>query len=166
MNLASFSELLNSVTISAETLQRVLLQTWFRFFGCPHYMVVDQGGAFSGFEMASLCDRYRIERILAGSENVRSGLSKAKHTSTALAEKHIHLLKSTMLKLHADCVESGDSVSREELVAEACLAHNALLTFNGVTPSVGVLGNAPRDLYELENTSPDAIPRPAGVAGF
>ena len=118
---------------------------------------MDQEGAFSGHEMASLCDKFGIERIVTGSDPVKSH-GKARHTATGLAEKHIHLLKSTMLKLHADAVERGLDVSKEDLVAESSMAHNCLLTFNGVSPVTGVLGRCPRDLYEIDNTTLDAQP--------
>ena len=43
-------------------------------------------------------------------------------------------------------------------MAEASMAQNCLLTFNGVSPAVGVLGRTPRDLYEVDNVTLDAEP--------
>ena len=62
-----------------------------------------------------------------------------------------------MLKMHADIVEAGLPVDYDMIAAESSCAHNCLLTHHGVTPSLGVLGNIPRELYEIDNESQDAV---------
>ena len=37
------------------------------------------------------------------------------------------------------------------------MAQNLLLTFNGVSPAIGVMGVTPRDLFEVDNESLDAV---------
>ena len=105
--------------------------------------------------MASLCDKWGIERMLAGSDPSK-GVKQAWHTHTGIVERHIALIKSTMLKLESDCRAQGIDVEPAHLAMEASAAHNSLLTFSGVTPNTGVLGISPRELYEVDNTSPDA----------
>jgi hypothetical protein len=73
---------------------RAIMTCWIRFFGPPVALVSDQGGTFAGDEWAGMCDRFGITRILAGSDP-----EGQKHTKTGLVEKHIHLLKLTVLKL-------------------------------------------------------------------
>ena len=150
------------VNKTATFLKKLFLTMWIRYFGPPHYMVVDADGTLASSEIAVMCDAWDIKRVLSGSDPQRAGM-QSKHTTTGLAEKHIHLLKDTTLKAHADCAEAGIEVEIVDLVQESCVAHNSLLTFNGVAPNLGVLGYQPRDLYEIENASLDAYPRPTGA---
>ena len=136
---------------------------WFRFFGPMHYLTIDQEGALAGYEGGSLCDKLGICRVISGSDSAK-GVRSARHTRTGLAEQHVRLTKSTMLKLHHDAKAQGIECDLEQAAAETTAAHNALLTFRGVSPNVGVLGIAPRELYELDNTSCDAAPFDTGLA--
>ena len=77
------------------------------------------------------------------------------HTKTGLVERHIGLLKLTMRKLAADALSEGIALSPADLAAEACVAHNVLLTYNGVVPAAGVFGTSPPDLFDLGNLSTD-----------
>jgi hypothetical protein len=123
---------------------RAIMTCWIRFFGPPVALVSDQGGTFAGDEWAGMCDRFGITRILAGSDP-----EGQKHTKTGLVEKHIHLLKLTVLKLHSYMVETGLSIDEKALlVYESCMAHNCLLTVNGIVPQIGVLGNLPREYHD------------------
>ena len=51
-----------------------------------------------------------------------------RHTTTGVVEKHIDLVKTTMLKLHADPQENGvEHFSVSEVLYESCAAQNELL---------------------------------------
>ena len=104
---------------------------WIRFFGPMHYLTIDQEGALAGCEGGSFCDKLGIQRIIAGSDSAM-GVRSARHTRTGLAEAHVRLTKSTMLKLHHDAKTQGLELSLEQAAAETSAAHNALLTFRGV----------------------------------
>ena len=81
----------------------------------------DQEGALAGDAFAHVCDKYRIDRWLAGSDPSNLGRG-GKHTTTGLAEKHIDLLKLSMLKMHADCIEQGVVSSPSEICSECMMA--------------------------------------------
>ena len=135
-----------------ETLMKFFLYCWFRWFGPPRQLVSDQDSTFRSTEMARLCDRYHIQRVLAGSDPQKFS-SGGKHTTTGLAESHVKLHQLTMLILKEDIKNSGFEISNDELAIETSMAHNALLTFNGVTPNMCVLGIEPREHFSLENTT-------------
>ena len=129
---------------------------WFRFFGPPVILTVDQEGALKGDEMGMLCDRFRVQRRLGGSDPSRSGKPGSKHTQTGLVERHVGLVKSTALKVHADYLEQGmptDKESKIVLLHEVSMAHNTLFVINGVSPNMGVLGQLPREFDDIENPS-------------
>ena len=113
--------------------------------------MLDAGPLNSSLELGMMCDRFGIKRVLAASA------LDGKHTLTSDAERHIGLLKVTMLKMHADIVEAGLPVDYDMIAAESSCAHNCLLTHHGVTPSLGFFGNIPRKLYEIDNESQDAV---------
>ena len=139
---------------SFDTMSATLLESWFRFFGPPRYVTIDQEGALAGAQFAMVCDKFGITRIVAGSDPTHVG--QGKHTKTGLAEKHVDLVKLTMLKIHADCREQSIDISLRDLGREASMAHNLLLTFNGITPATGVFGVTPREYFDLDNTTLDA----------
>ncbi len=132
------TDLLKDATF--QTLLRVLLVGWFRFFGPFKYLVVDQESALAGGECAALCDKFSINRIVTGSDPAGARMA-ARHTATGLAEKHIDLMRHTMLKAYADMLEAGLPVELSDLAQECSMAHNILLTFNGVSPVAGVTGH-------------------------
>ena len=130
------------------------ISSWIRFFGPPACITSDQGGALASDDFAAFCDKYNINRILAGSDPSHGGTKGAKHTKTGLVEKHVDLTRLTMLKLHAYMQELGIEVlDKRILFYETCCSHNILLMVNGVAPIVGVLGNLPRDYHDLGNSS-------------
>ena len=47
-----------------------------------------------------------------------------KRTSTGLAEKHIDVVKLSMLKLDADLTEAGTPAAKSELPAEVMMTQN------------------------------------------
>ena len=146
-----------------QTLSSVWLQVWIRFFGPPVNFTVDQEGALASTECAMMCDRFNTRRILAGSDPQRGKIG-GKHTKTGLAERHIALLKLTILKTWADILSQGLSVTKRDAISESGMAHNALLSFQGVTPNQGVLGVSIKDYFELDNDSCDAGGGPIDVA--
>ena len=129
-----------------EDLRDCLLQGWFRYFGPPKIFLSDQESSLAGEDFGRLCDKFNVERWLAGSDPHHLGRG-GKHTTTGLAEKHIDLTKLTMLKLQADVSEAGLPAAPEELAAEVMLAQNTLLSYGGVTPPMAVIGVSTRDVY-------------------
>ena len=111
---------------SFSTYLQVFMESWFRYFGPPSIITVDQEGSFAGTEFGMMCDKYHISRHLGGSDPEKSGRG-GKHTATSIAERHIGLLKSTALKMHGDCIEQGIEVTKKLILQEAAMAHDLLL---------------------------------------
>ena len=66
-----------------KSLLDAFLSGWFRYFGPPLLLTVDQGSALSSMDMASLCDRYNITRLTGGSDP-STAKRPGKHTKTGL----------------------------------------------------------------------------------
>ena len=125
------------------------MQRWIRIFGAPNVIVSDQGGALASDMFAHFCEKFNIQRRLGGSDVNQPG--GGRHTTTGVVEKHIDLVKTTMLKLHADLQENGvENVSVSEVLQEACAAQNELLTYQGVHPATAVFGKPNKDLFDLK----------------
>ena len=112
---------------SYEAILECLQKGWFRYFGPPRAFLCDQEGALAGDAFAQVCDKYQIDRWLAGSDPGHLGRG-GKHTTTGLAEKHIDLLKLSMLKMHVDLLEQGLVATPAEIVAECMMASNMILS--------------------------------------
>ena len=82
------------------------------------------------------CDRFSIRRKVAGTDD---------HTLTGLAERYVFILRITALKMDNDMKRQGTPYKREEIVAEAAMATNLMLTHGQSTPAQAVLGYTPRD---------------------
>ena len=137
---------------------KTFMTGWFRFFGPPVILTVDQEGSLKGDELGMLCDRFRIQRRLVGSDgSSNADKSGSKHTQTGLVERHIGLVKSTALKMHADYLEQGmptDKDAKIVILHETSMAHNSLFVINGVSPNMGIFGQLPREFEDVENPTP------------
>ena len=70
---------------SYEAILECLQLGWFHYFGPPKIFICDQEGALAGDAFAHVCDKYRIDRWLAGSDPQNLGRG-GRHTTTGLAE--------------------------------------------------------------------------------
>ena len=68
---------------SYDAIQECLQKGWFRYFGPLKIFLCDQEGALSGDAFAHVCDKFYIERWLAGSDPQNLGRG-GKHTTTRL----------------------------------------------------------------------------------
>ena len=75
---------------------------------------------------------------------------------TGLAERYIFLIRLTALKTHNDLKGQGVEYKKEDIVAEAAMATNLMLTHGNQTPVQAVLGYTPRSYYDIESETIDA----------
>ena len=146
---------------------RAFTTVWIRYFGPPRYTIVDQGSSLANTEFGAFCAKISSERIVAGIGTASSSARPAEHTHTGTVEKSVDLIRIAMVKIRAEAEENDIALTGEELIAEACAAHNCLLTYKGCTPVAGVLGiNGTIDLFDMASTSPDAFgsPDPGDIA--
>ena len=139
-----------------------LLQTWLRYFGNPERITSDQGGSLASTEFGSYLERWGIARHLGGAD----GSNPAQHTLTGLVERHIELVRTSLLKLDADLrnQECDMFFTYDELVAEVCVGLNSLLIWHGVVPVQGVTGSCGTlDLVDQADTTPLDSVHPDGT---
>ena len=91
--------------------------------------------------------RLGIERRPAGTTSGRQG---QRHTTTGLVEKHIDLIKLTMVKIQAEASRWGIEVQGEELAAEASMAQNTTMNVGGYSPVTMLFGILPRGFMDPE----------------
>ena len=53
---------------SYEAILECLMKGWIRYFGPPKILICDQEGALAGDAFAHVCDKFDVERWLAGSD--------------------------------------------------------------------------------------------------
>ena len=132
----------------ATEIQQRLMDHWMRYFGPPASIVMDQEASVMSHESAVEFERLNIERKPKGTT---AGAAAQQHTGTGLVERHVGLLRLTMLKLKAELERQGISHDTSELAMESAMAHNSTLNYGGVTPAMAVFGILPRGFYDDES---------------
>ena len=131
----------------SEQIMEVLLKPWIYLFGPPTKIIMDQQVSLMSHESAVEFERLNITRVPKGTT---SGHAAAQHTGTGLVERHVDLIKLTMLKLQAEMTRQGLTLEDSEISGEAAMAHNLTLNYGGVTPAMCVFGTLPRGFYESD----------------
>ena len=132
----------------ADQLLSCLLKSWIYMFGPPHKIIMDQQCSLMGHEVAVEFERLGMARVPKGTT---AGQGAEQHTGTGLVERHVQLLKLTMLKLRAELARQGLTHEPQDLCQESAMAHNITLNYGGATPSMAVFGMLPRGFYELDS---------------
>jgi len=138
------------------TLTKNILEAWIRYWGPPACIASDQEGGLLSEIGSQLFDRLNIKRVLVG---------EGGYTTKGLVERHVGLVKHTMMVLKSSCEAQGLEVDYPELAAESAMSHNLMLDYAGGTPQTAATGQHPRELYDLESDSLSTIsgalePRP------
>eukprot|EP00435_Cladocopium_sp_Y103_P007244 s1993_g2.t1 len=131
----------------APQLLACMLQNWIQFFGPPARLVLDQQASLVSHESGAEFERMSIIRCPRGTTQ---GHGSEQHTGTGLVERHVQLMKLTMMKLKAELQRQGMNAEPSEVGMESALAHNQTLNFGGATPSMNVFGILPRGFYDPE----------------
>ena len=133
---------------------RAVLQHWLRYFGPMKIMVSDQESCWMGHEAAAELERLGVRRLPAGATR---GGAQGQHTATGIVEKHIDLVKLTMMKLRAEAERQGLPVDYQDLAAEASFAQNCTLNLGGYSPHTLVTGTLPMPFYDLDTPGLQAV---------
>ena len=128
---------------SAEFL-RSFHQNWLRLFGPPDLLLGDQEGCFTSSEVSTFCERLGIGRAFVGKDSF---------FSKGLVERHIALVKSTMLKLNEAAKRHGLTIDYDNLIQESCMSQNLLLEYNGFNPQAALTGQQAKDMWNLDSTN-------------
>ena len=136
-------------------LTRMLLRSWFMYFGPPRQLVADQEASIMGHEASADLERFSVERCPKGTT---SGAAGQQHTGTGLAERHVALTELTMNKLSCELNRQGLYADEDELAMESAMSQNITLNYGGVTPAMAVFGVLPRPFYDhaADNIMSDA----------
>lgn len=95
------------------SLLRVLLDKWIRYFGPMKNLLTDQEGGLVSTEATMFFDRFRINRLLTGTD---ASFSKG------IVERHIALQKHGMLLRKRELTKAGIAVSHGELAQEISMS--------------------------------------------
>jgi hypothetical protein len=128
-----------------------LMKCWIRYFGPMKIFVTDQQSALMTIEAGQEFQRLGIERRPAGTTTKKQGQM---HTTTGLVERHIDLVKMSMLKIQAESGRYGIELEMEELAAEAAMSQNLTMSVGGYTPSILLFGLLPRGFLEPDAEHP------------
>ena len=120
-----------------------LMKCWIRYFGPMKVFVTDQESALMTIKAGEEFQRVGMERRPAGTTTKKQGQM---HTTTGLVERHIDLVKMSMLKIQAESGRYGIGFEMEELAAEAAMSmsQNLTMSVGGYTPSILLFGVLPR----------------------
>ncbi|CAK0795790.1 unnamed protein product, partial [Prorocentrum cordatum] len=116
-------------------LVKALNYLWIRIWGAMQNLLTDQEGGLMGHEATKLCDRLEINRLAIG---------KGGATTKGLVERHLALLKLSMLKLKQSSQAEGLDLSYSDICYECCAGHNCTLNYGGSTPQLALTGQLPR----------------------
>ena len=129
---------------------------WLRLFGPMRNFLTDQEGGLVSNEATAFFDRFNITRLLAG--------TGGSHTK-GLVERHISLVKHSMLIMNQEARKSGLKISHSELCQEVCMSQNLMLEHNGGTPQTALTGQTGRgwwmpdsDIIQSTASANDAQP--------
>ena len=85
-------------------------------------IVTDQESSLMTVAAGDEFQRLSIEQRPAGTTS--GGRQGQRHTTTGLVEKHVDLIKLTVLKMHSEARRYGLEVGGDEVAAEAAMAQN------------------------------------------
>eukprot|EP00435_Cladocopium_sp_Y103_P067126 s113_g29.t1 len=114
----------------AEQLLTALLQSWIYVFGPPGKVVMDQQVSLMSHESGSEFERLNMQRAPRGTT---AGPGSEQHTGTGIVERHVQLMKLTMLKLRAELQRQGFNPQPEELGRESFYSPDStgILSYEG-----------------------------------
>ena len=123
-----------------------LQRSWFRIFGPPRVLTVDQEGGLSGPEAAAWLE----------ARGVRLDL-KAKEQHATTVERHHEVLRRQFHLLDTNALNEGLRASFEAILAECVFAKNILFNLGGSTPYECVFGRVPPLITVVSHEAPDFV---------
>ena len=131
---------------NTDELLSTLQKTWFKMFGPPRVIVIDQEGGLSGPEAAAWFEARDVTLEL-----------RAKNQHADMAERHNEVLRRQIHLLDTNATKEGLRVSFGALLAEAVFAKNILFNMGGASPYEAVFGRIPPLITVVSHESPDFI---------
>ena len=126
-------------TKQPQDLISAMTNSWFRLFGAPRCIISDREGGIASEEASIWAERWQTTIKLK---------AVGQHASTV--ERHHEVLRQQLHRLCGQARSEGLNLAFADLLSEAVLAKNALLTVHGTTPYEAVFGRRPTLLAELE----------------
>eukprot|EP00971_Amphidinium_carterae_P271540 5387674-Amphidinium_carterae.1 len=116
-----------------------ITRAWFKVFGPPAVLVSDREGAVASEEGAVWAERWNTSIKL-----------KAHGSHAAIVERHNELLRQQIHRTLSQLQSERIVVPFEDVLSEAVLAKNVLLTVGGSSPYEGLFGRRIQLLPEFE----------------
>ena len=121
------------------------LQEYFETYQLnPKYIVADQ--AFMGTEMEDYYNRHNIRPISLGPSTPWPNRAEA---AIRLFKKQVSLM---LISLKDDPLLAN--ITYKQLLRQACISRNTMVTHGGVTPIESAFGRRPADITAIENMTP------------
>ena len=102
---------------------------WLRVYGEPQYIVSDQEGALFSDEGSDWADKWNIELR-----------ANPKGAHAYVIERRNELLRQQYHKIRTQCQKDGVKFTQKQMLDEAILACNCLISVHGTTPYEAVYG--------------------------
>ena len=128
----------------SETMTKAILYLWIRMFGPMAHLLSDQEGGLASTTATTFFEKFGITRLFVG-----QGATGTK----GLVERHIGLVKHSMLCLRQAAHAEGLQINSSDICMEACMAQNLLLEYNGGTPQAALIGSYQRPFHSLDSDS-------------
>ena len=122
-----------------DTIKRAFREHWYQKFDAPQTLLFDHEGGIDNDEMGQWLQNIGTHRQL-----------KAPRQHVGMVERHHEILRQQLHKLEADCTSRGLRVDFNDILQEAVLAKNVLLSVGGYSPYQAVYGRVPAVLRSLE----------------
>ena len=131
---------------NTDTLLTALQGSWFKHFGPPRSLVVDQEGGLTGPEAGTWLEARGVQLD-----------PKARNQHATMVERHHELLRRQVHLLESHTLNEGLRASFSAILSEAVLAKNILFNVGGVSPYEAVYGRIPPLVTVTSHESSDLI---------
>ena len=131
---------------NTDTLLEALQKSWFKHFGPPRGLVVDQEGGLTGPEAAAWFEAREVALE-----------PRAKGLHADVVERHHEILRRQIHLLDSNATVEGLRASFSAVLSEATFAKNVLFNQGGASPYEAVYGRIPPLVTVASHQSPDTV---------
>ena len=134
-----------AVTIADKHVSNIvsaITQHWFRQFGAPDMLIWDGEGAMNSDEARIWATRWNLDLVM-----------RPKDKKAWIAERHHEILRVQLHKTQSQLASDNINLDFEQVLAEAVLAKNCLLSTGEGSPYLSLYGRVPRLLPQLDGVN-------------
>ena len=129
-----------------DTLLTALQQSWFKHFGPPRVLIVDQEGGLTGPSAAAWLEAREVELK-----------PRAKGLHADIVERHHAILRRQCHLLDSNATSKGLNASFSAIMSEATFGKNVLFNIGGASPYECVYGRVPPLITVSNHQAPEEV---------